>query len=165
MASLSKSRPIEFDKTAAPTTSAGVGLTSPQDDALLKRKRAGRPSPPKGILFPDSLEGESGGSPLEDQGGPVSKSIREHLSVLAPTHLDLVDDSASHRGHSGAAGYTNGESHFKLHVVSSAFEGLSRVKRHQLVYSSLGDLMTTHVHAMNIKAQTETEFAPPEAEA
>jgi BolA protein len=47
----------------------------------------------------------------------------------------------------------------QVHVVSASFEGLSSVKRHQLVYAALSELMSAKVHALNIKAETEIENA------
>ncbi len=48
--------------------------------------------------------------------------------------------------------------HFDALVVSSAFEGKSRVQRHQLVYAALGDRMREEVHALSIKALTPAEW-------
>jgi len=48
--------------------------------------------------------------------------------------------------------------HFDALVVSSAFEGRSRVQRHQLVYAALGERMRQEVHALSIKALTPAEW-------
>ncbi len=48
--------------------------------------------------------------------------------------------------------------HFEALIVSSAFEGLSRVKRHQMVYAVLGDLMREAVHALSLKTLTPQEW-------
>jgi len=48
--------------------------------------------------------------------------------------------------------------HFDALVVSSDFEGKSRVQRHQLVYAALGDRMREEVHALSIKALTPAEW-------
>jgi len=48
--------------------------------------------------------------------------------------------------------------HFDALVVSSAFEGKSRVQRHQLVYAALGSRMREEVHALSIKALTPAEW-------
>ena len=48
--------------------------------------------------------------------------------------------------------------HFDAIVVSSAFEGRSRVQRHQLIYAALGDRMRAEVHALSIKALTPAEW-------
>jgi acid stress-induced BolA-like protein IbaG/YrbA len=48
--------------------------------------------------------------------------------------------------------------HFDAIVVARAFEGKSRVQRHQLVYAALGDRMRAEVHALSIKALTPDEW-------
>jgi acid stress-induced BolA-like protein IbaG/YrbA len=48
--------------------------------------------------------------------------------------------------------------HFDALVVSSAFEGKSRVQRHQIVYAALGSRMREEVHALSIKALTPAEW-------
>jgi BolA family transcriptional regulator, general stress-responsive regulator len=83
--------------------------------------------------------------------GPVATEMKRRLeAALAPTRLDLVDDSEAHRGHGGYN--PAGESHFSLAIESAAFAGKSRVERQRLVYSALGDLMRERVHALSIKA-------------
>ncbi len=74
--------------------------------------------------------------------------------ALAPTKLAVIDESHQHIGHEGAKG---GASHFALTIVSSAFAGLSSVKRHQLIYSHLTDLIPQEVHALKINAKTPQE--------
>jgi acid stress-induced BolA-like protein IbaG/YrbA len=49
--------------------------------------------------------------------------------------------------------------HFFATIVSSEFEGLSRVRRHQRVYAALGDRMREQIHALSMKTLTPTEFA------
>ena len=89
--------------------------------------------------------------------GPVAREIIARLTAaLGPTCLDLEDQSHRHVGHSGHD--PRGESHFALTIVSAHFEGLGRVQRQRRVYAALGDLMTTRVHALTIKA-----LAPGEA--
>jgi acid stress-induced BolA-like protein IbaG/YrbA len=48
-------------------------------------------------------------------------------------------------------------SHFQVLIVSPAFEGLSRVKRHQLVYAALGDRMRAEIHALSMQTLTPAE--------
>jgi BolA protein len=81
---------------------------------------------------------------------------------LAPTELDIVDDSARHRGHAGAAG---GGGHFQVRIVSPAFEGKSLVARHRLVYGLLADEMRGPVHALALRTLTPEEAAAESAEA
>ena len=48
--------------------------------------------------------------------------------------------------------------HFDALIVSRAFEGKSRVQRHQLVYAALGDRMREEIHALSIKALTPAQW-------
>ena len=47
--------------------------------------------------------------------------------------------------------------HFQALIVSTAFEGLSRIKRHQLVYGALGDRMRADIHALSMQTVTPAE--------
>lgn len=88
-------------------------------------------------------------------GGPIYNEMITKLQILKPVSLSLTDDSHSHASHPGSAGF-NGESHFKLEIVAAAFEGLSGVKRHRLIYTVLGDVMD-RIHALEIKAMDTTQ--------
>lgn len=84
------------------------------------------------------------------------EKIRHLLEqALAPIHIELHDDSQSHAGHAGAR---SGGGHFYATIVSSDFEGKTLVRRHQLVYEALGDMMRSEIHALSIKAFTPEEF-------
>ena len=48
--------------------------------------------------------------------------------------------------------------HFDAVIVSNAFEGRSRVQRHQLVYSALGDRMRQEIHALSMRTLTPSEW-------
>lgn len=85
----------------------------------------------------------------------VAAQIRQRLAVLAPTHIELDDESALHAGHAGAKG---GGGHYRLRIVASAFAGKNTVARHRLVYQALGDLMKQRIHALAIEARTPEEF-------
>jgi BolA protein len=74
-------------------------------------------------------------------------------AALAPTALQVQDDSHRHAGHAGAR---DGR-HFSVHVTSARFAGLSRVARHRLVYDSLGPLAAQGVHALAITAKAPGE--------
>ena len=81
--------------------------------------------------------------------------MRELLvASLAPTALEITDDSYKHAGHAGAR---QGQGHFSINVVSTAFEGKPPLSRHRLVYAALGDLMRTDIHALVIRASTPEE--------
>ncbi|MEO6361281.1 MAG: BolA family protein, partial [Sphingomicrobium sp.] len=69
--------------------------------------------------------------------GPVAQEMLARLNAdLAPTAIELIDDSEQHRGHGGHN--PAGESHFTLTIESSAFLGKNRVQRQRMVYSALG---------------------------
>lgn len=73
---------------------------------------------------------------------------------LAPHHLDIQDDSHLHAGHAGAR---DGRGHFTVSVVSDAFQGMSPIARHRAVYTALGSMMDTDIHALSIQARTLAE--------
>ena len=82
--------------------------------------------------------------------------IRKELEAkLDPTELRVKDQSHLHEGHEGAR---DGRGHFDVRIVSQAFEGQSRLQRHQSVYSALGDLLQSDIHALRIKALAPTEL-------
>ena len=85
----------------------------------------------------------------------VTSTLRERLSDLDPVAFDLRDDSAAHAGHAGAAG---GAGHFSLTIVSEAFSGVPRLKRHQAVMARVADLLPFPIHALSIRALTPEEF-------
>ena len=88
----------------------------------------------------------------------IAQAIRQRLTdALAPSRIDLVDQSAQHAGHAGAR--PEGESHFQLTIVAQAFEGKSRIERQRMVFAALGDLMRTDIHALSITALTPAEAA------
>jgi BolA family transcriptional regulator, general stress-responsive regulator len=85
----------------------------------------------------------------------VAATLRARLAPLAPSVLEIRDDSAAHAGHPGAAG---GGGHFSLLIVSQAFAGLPRLQRHQRVLREVADLLPHPVHALSIKALSPEEF-------
>jgi BolA family transcriptional regulator, general stress-responsive regulator len=88
--------------------------------------------------------------------GPVATEMLTRLkAALAPSKIDLVDDSESHRGHGGHN--PDGESHFTLRIESPAFAGKSRVERQRMVHAALGNLLDERVHALSIKATAPGE--------
>lgn len=81
--------------------------------------------------------------------------IKEKLSTaLRPEFIQVLDDSQAHAGHEGAK---SGGGHYYLTIVSNEFQNQSRIKRHQLIYSVLGDMMKHDIHALSIKAYTPEE--------
>jgi len=84
----------------------------------------------------------------------VAQTLEERLAALAPSKLEIQDDSALHAGHAGSA---SGGRHFSVTIVSERFAGLSRLARHRAVLDRVGDLIPHPVHALAIRA-----FAPDE---
>ena len=80
---------------------------------------------------------------------------RKLLKGLAPTELYIEDESARHAGHSGAR--PDGETHFRVRVVSEIFEGMDRVARQRLIHGLLAEELQTRVHALSIHARTPGE--------
>jgi BolA protein len=82
----------------------------------------------------------------------VETAIEQKVaSALQPTHLELLNESHMHAG-------PRTDSHFKLVAVSAAFAGLSKVKRHQLVYRLLGEELAGPVHALALHLYTPGEW-------
>jgi stress-induced morphogen len=80
--------------------------------------------------------------------------IQQKLSsALSPSVLDVQNESSMHNVPKGS------ETHFKVVVVSPAFEGLARVRRHQLIYDALADEMKSGLHALTITSKTPSEWA------
>lgn len=81
--------------------------------------------------------------------------IRSRLERgLAPVLLEVTDDSYKHVGHEGAR---DGRGHFSVRICSSKFHGMNFLSRHRAVYSALGDLMQTDIHALAIDARAPEE--------
>jgi stress-induced morphogen len=96
----------------------------------------------------------------------VQESLERKLNAaLSPAHLEVINESHMHSVPKGS------ETHFKVVVVSPRFEGLSLVKRHQLVYGALEEELSKKpadggVHALAITSRTPAEWdARPEANA
>ena len=79
----------------------------------------------------------------------VTQEIETRLqTAFAPSLLEVVDDSESHRGH---AGYQDGgESHFNVKIRAARFEGLSRLQRHRAVHTALGADLVGRIHALSL---------------
>ena len=76
------------------------------------------------------------------------ESIQDSIAAgLACEHLEVSGDGA----------------HFEALVVAAAFEGVSRVRRHQMVYATLGGRMREEVHALSMATLTPAEWATRKA--
>ena len=75
-------------------------------------------------------------------------------TALAPSELQVKDQSHLHAGHAGAQ---EGKGHFEVTVVSEKFDGVNRIARHRMVYDALGSFMDTDIHALSINAFSPSE--------
>lgn len=86
----------------------------------------------------------------------VRNAIEARLrEALDPETLEIVDESHMHRGHAGAR--PEGESHFRVRVVSQAFAGKSRVERQRMVYAALADELRDDIHALALETRAPGE--------
>jgi len=83
----------------------------------------------------------------------IAALLRAHF---APVILQVVDDSASHAGHAGAA--PGGETHYNVKIVATAFAGMNRVARSRAVHAALAHEFANGLHALSLKL-----LAPDEA--
>ena len=85
---------------------------------------------------------------------PTAAAIESRLrEALSPSHLEVLDESAAHAGHSGANGL-GFETHFRVRIGGPAFAGQSRVAQHRLVYDALQKFTDAGLHALAIEIRT-----------
>jgi BolA family transcriptional regulator, general stress-responsive regulator len=86
----------------------------------------------------------------------VAETIRAKLAAaFSPQRLDVVDESSKHAGHAGSR--EGGETHFRVAIVSDAFDGLPRVERYRRVHAVLEAELKDRVHALALKLLTPAE--------
>lgn len=82
----------------------------------------------------------------------VAQNIRNKLTeAFEPASLSIIDESSQHAGHIGAR--PEGETHFRVAIVASAFAGKSRVDCQRMVYAVLADELAGPVHALSVSAK------------
>jgi BolA family transcriptional regulator, general stress-responsive regulator len=82
--------------------------------------------------------------------------ITETLAAaFAPARLDVQDESHQHAGHTGSR--PGGETHFRVYIVSDAFQGKSRIERHRMINTALAHELAGGVHALAIHASAPDE--------
>jgi BolA protein len=83
--------------------------------------------------------------------GITADALRARLQeTLAPTQLEVLDESAAHLGHAGQDG-TGAGTHFRVRIASPLFEGRPKVARHRLVYDALREFLDRGLHALAIE--------------
>ncbi len=85
------------------------------------------------------------------KGERIARVDRLLKSKLNPEHLEILDESHQHSGHGN-------ETHLRVVVVSSAFEGKSRVQRQQTIYALLADELGSGLHALALRTLTPSEW-------
>lgn len=82
----------------------------------------------------------------------VTEEIETRLkSAFAPAELSVQDDSEAHRGHSGWR--EGGETHFRVHISSGEFTGMTRIDRERAVHAALGPDLIGRIHALTLKIE------------
>jgi BolA protein len=100
--------------------------------------------------------------PIGRRGSIVSGTVKAEIERLletafSPERLEVINDSASHRGHAGDDG--SRESHFTIRIEAAQFAGTSRLERQRMVNRALGDIPGERVHALAIKAGAPGELS------
>jgi BolA protein len=88
-----------------------------------------------------------------DRRGRIEAKLR---AALEARHVEVIDESALHAGHAGAAA---GGGHFRALIVSPVFAGRSRVERQRLVYAALAAEMGPEIHALALRTLTPEEWS------
>lgn len=99
-------------------------------------------------------------SPSGNEGPRVARVRATLVALLHPQRLDIQDDSHRHAHHKAMvrgpeAGAT--ETHLRVHVVSQAFAGVSRVARSRMVHDALADELASGLHALALTLRTPEE--------
>ena len=81
----------------------------------------------------------------------IKEKIKKQIDVIK---IEIIDESMNHANHSG----NSGGGHYRALIISNDFNNKSLVERHQIVYKTLGQLMTNEIHAFSMKTITEEEF-------
>jgi BolA protein len=85
----------------------------------------------------------------------ITEKLRK---AFAPVSLHVEDESHRHEGHVGHR--PGGETHFRVYIVSEAFQGKSRLERHRMINGALAEELSGGVHALAIHAAAPTEAGP-----
>ena len=83
--------------------------------------------------------------------GTEERIMRTLTEAFRPAQIDVVDESDLHKGHAGHR--PEGETHFRVRIVSEAFRGRSRIETHRLINAALRQELEGGVHALAIEAR------------
>lgn len=88
---------------------------------------------------------------------PRMARIRARLAeALAPTRLEIIDDSHQHLGHVGALE----GGHFTVRIAAPGFAGKRPLECHRMIYAALGELMQADIHALSIDLLSDINAGP-----
>ena len=82
----------------------------------------------------------------------VHTTLEQKLATLDPLHLDVENESGNHNVPPGS------ESHFKVTIVCSAFDGLRLIQRHRLINDLLKEELAGPIHALALHTYTEEDW-------
>ena len=89
----------------------------------------------------------------------IKQSIVDKLTTaFSPVSLNVIDESEKHRGHGGWR--EGGETHFRVQIVSSTFDGMNRVARHRAINDLLAEELAGGVHALALEIRSDSEPDP-----
>ncbi|MCY4259534.1 MAG: BolA family transcriptional regulator [Rhodobacteraceae bacterium] len=74
---------------------------------------------------------------------------RKIVDSLQPEHIEIINESHLHQGHAGWDG--TGNSHFRIRLTASRFNGLGRIARHRLVHEALTPAPMDTIHALALE--------------
>lgn len=81
----------------------------------------------------------------------ITELIQESLqNAFTPTQLEVIDDSAKHKGHAGSR---DGAGHYTVKIKAECFKNEARIDIHRKIYQVLGDLIPEKIHALRIVLQ------------
>ncbi|MBH37857.1 hypothetical protein CL658_02370 [bacterium] len=81
---------------------------------------------------------------------------KEILEQCSPQYLHIIDDSHSHKGHSGVSKHEN--THFKVVIAADIFINKNKVKRHQYIYEICHPFFKQGLHALSLNTMTVSEW-------
>lgn len=83
----------------------------------------------------------------------IGATLEQRLTAtLSPSHLEVINESHMHNVP------INSETHFKVVIVTAAFEGERKVRRHQRIYQLAEDLLAGELHALALHTYTPDEW-------
>ncbi|CZT25384.1 probable Putative DNA repair protein [Ramularia collo-cygni] len=91
---------------------------------------------------------------------PMEDALRQKITeALAPTSLEVFNDSHKHAHHKAMKGSTSQETHFRVNIASDAFKSKMQPARHRMVYTLLKDEMAAEggIHALQLRTRTVEE--------